>query len=289
MALDASMLVAVTAAEVGAVHKLRTNTRRVEAQLTLLDLLTTGPNALQLPSYRQQAKVVRKRLSKVRRAAGIVRDLDVQTEAITFDAPAKTAVTEGTPGDEIRHQAKQLRKHLQRQRDVEAEKLVSVLKRQELKLADSLREIEHIIKPALHATIPQALLIQRIEHWFAKETVALLALRKKDKKHDLQQTVASIDEETLHAIRKAGKLCRYMAESAPQGSRAQRIAQHFEAIQEAGGKWHDWLLLQQLSAGYHGKKAALTQRYANHAQAALADYHLRLAEQLPTVIEPTKP
>src|SRR4051812_25590665 len=105
IALDAALLVATTGAEVGAVHKLRTTTRRVEAQMRLLEMLTTGTKPIRLPDYAAEAKAVRRRLMKVRRAAGVVRDLDVQTTIIRMDAPAKSAVHQDSPGDIMRRQA----------------------------------------------------------------------------------------------------------------------------------------------------------------------------------------
>ncbi len=72
-----------------------------------------------------------------------------------------------------------------------------------------------------------------------------------------------------------------MAESLPTDlPAAKQIASRFEAIQEAGGKWHDWLLLQEIAAKHHGKDAALTDRYTQHRDAALASYQTHLATLL---------
>ena len=86
-------------------------------------------------------------------------------------------------------------------------------------------------------------------------------------------------------MRKAAKLCRYMAESAPEGSGVKQRAEQFEAVQEAGGKWHDWLLLARLSKGFHGKKAELTARYTAHSEQALAEYYKKLEELLPVLAQ----
>lgn len=53
-------------------HKLRTETRRVEAQISLLEQLRG------LPGFRKEAERVHRQLKKLRRAAGRVRDLDIQ-------------------------------------------------------------------------------------------------------------------------------------------------------------------------------------------------------------------
>ncbi len=286
VALDAAMLVAVSAAEKSAVHKLRTSTRRVEAQMTLLSVLARGEKPLQLPPYRNEVDAVRKRLRRVRRAAGAVRDLDVQSDAILADAPNGADLHEGTPGDTVRKQAKQLRKHLEAQREHEAARLVATLTEEEQKLAASLRTLEKTLKPVNARIVSQAKLVQDIERWFARQTHRVLQARAKANEtpqDTLRRHLEVLDEDALHTIRKAAKLCRYMAESTPETSPAHIMADRFEAMQEAGGTWHDWLLLQRLSARFHGKHAKLTERYGKHCEAALADYHLKLAELLPAV------
>jgi CHAD domain-containing protein len=287
-ALGAAMLVALASAEVGAVHKLRTATRRVEAQMTLLEALATGPKPLPLPPHADEVAAVKKRLRKVRRAAGAVRDLDVQCDSIRMDAPVKTEVDAGTPGDTIRKDAKKLRKYLEGQREHEVATLLAVLRREEQKLASSLLVLETVLKPARLKVVTQPVLVDRMEHWFTQVTHAVLRIRIKDDEQPndaLQRAVEALNEDALHAIRKAAKLARYMAESTPEGSPAYVLAEQFEAMQEAGGTWHDWLMLEQLSAEFHGKRAPLTERYRNHRDAALAEYHLKLVELLPTATE----
>jgi CHAD domain-containing protein len=287
MAMDAAMLVAVARAEGGAVHKLRTCTRRVQAQMTLLDALAGGAAPLLLPAHKDEVAVVVRRLRVVRQAAGAVRDLDVQCDAIRTDAPAKSAVHAGTPGDRIRTEAKQLRKHLKGQRAHEAATLMRVLRDEDERLAASLRALEKVLKPAGRRTVAHAVLVERIEHWFALRTRSVMRPREKageTTKDALMRTVQRLSEDALHTIRKAAKLCRYMAESAPEGSAVRARSQRFEAMQEAGGAWHDWLLLERLSSRFHGKEAALTVRYRKHRDAARAEYQLKLVELLPAVL-----
>ncbi len=285
LALDAAMLVAVTAAEVGAVHKLRTNTRRVEAHLRLVDLLEHATRPKSIPLHADEAKAVQRRLRKVRRAAGTVRDLDVQTDAIWYDAPARTAEQDGEAAAAVRREAKALRKHLNRTREVEAAKLIAVLQAQQQKLAAALHDLEKVMKPASGPIIGPEPMGSRIQQWFSSETRKLLAAdRKSDKKKSTLKTrLVQLDEDGLHTLRKAAKLCRYMAESAPEGSETKQLAEQFEAVQEAGGKWHDWLLLARLAKGFHSKKSELTQRYTQHSDQALAEYHRTLEELLPVL------
>ena len=282
ISLDAAMLVAVTAAEVGAVHKLRTGTRRVEALLRLIELVGSGSGAVKWPEHKKEAAAVHRRLRKVRQAAGAVRDLDVQTEAIWYDAPAKAAVHPGTPGEAMRKQAKQLRKHLESRRQHESEMLIRVLKAEEQKLAASMQVLEEALKVS-QRTVAHAALRRRIQQWFAAEAQSLL--RVKADSPELRLAVERLKPEQLHTLRKTAKQCRYMAESAPEGAHMRKVAEQFETIQEAGGKWHDWLLLAQISRRFHGPKAELTHRYSRHRDAALADYRLRLGELLPVLMK----
>ena len=285
VSLDAAMLVAVTAAEVGAVHKLRTTTRRVEAHLHLVDLLEHATQPKDIPQHGAEAKAVHGRLRRVRRAAGTVRDLDVQMDAIWYDAPAKTEEKKHEEVAAVRRQAKELRKHLTHTRAVEAARLIATLHSQQQKLAASLRALEQAMKPASVPAITPEAMAERIQQWFSGEIRKLLTPERKGRKAkvSLQTRVAQLDEEALHNLRKAAKLCRYMAESAPDDSPVRATAEQFEAVQEAGGKWHDWLLLARLSKGFHGKGAELSVRYARHRDEALKGYYQQLDALLPVL------
>lgn len=292
-ALDSAMLVAKTAAEKGPVHKLRTTTRRMEAQLVLLEQLTG------LPEHANEAAEVDRLLRRVRRAAAAVRDLDVQAEMIEADMPDRAAVTVGSRGDEVRKEAAKLVKKLAKKRVGETADLVATLRAESQPLAQALRALQLKMNPLAEAA-PSKLhrpvkgftaqeLGSRIQGAFAVRTARALHVPKgnqggglPDNTHALQR-LQHLNEDTLHELRKAAKQCRYMAESLPDGSpQARKLAQRFEYLQEAGGRWHDWLMLEALAARVHGKKAALTERYRNHRDAALAEYHLQLALEFTT-------
>lgn len=289
-ALDSAMLVAQTAAEKGPVHKLRTTTRRVEAQLVLLDRLPG------LPEHAKESAEVHRLLKRVRRAAAAVRDLDVQVELIANDLPDKAAVHEGTVGDEIRRQGRKLMKRLEKRRKTEATGLVATLRSESEDLAAAMRKLQKTMEPEEESGAAQQRRTRRgfsagdlngqIQQWFRKRTDGALQSRKRtDQEHALQR-LQHLDEETLHDLRKAAKQCRYMAEGLPEGSStAKKLAQRFEYLQEAGGHWHDWLMLEQMASRVHGKKAALTERYRHHRDAALAEYHLQLALEFTTGLQ----
>ena len=101
---------------------------------------------------------------------------------------------------------------------------------------------------------------------------------------DLRLAIERLNSASLHTLRKSAKLCRYIAESAPDDAVLRQTAERFEAVQEAGGKWHDWLLLTQIAGRFHGRKTELTLRFKKHREAALAEYRLRLVDLLPVLM-----
>src|SRR5579862_3826645 len=70
---------------IAAVHRLRTTIRRVEAQTKLLTQLRG------LPPHDRESRTLLKRLKKLRRLAGKVRDLDVQLDLIAAQSTPETA------------------------------------------------------------------------------------------------------------------------------------------------------------------------------------------------------
>jgi len=270
MRLEAAIVVCRVRPKKEPVHTLRKATRYVEAQLALLELVP------HLPMHAKEAKKVRKRLKSVRRAAGTVRDFDVQRTLVKADAPNGSAAKTDPPNDQMHRDAKALAKELKLQRDQETAKLTSVLRVEERRLAKRLTKLEDALEDAAQRPIPADRLAASIERWFQAHTPRSPA-NGSGGKRDLD----ALDEDALHALRKASKLCRYMAEGLPaELPAAKQLASRFEEIQEAGGKWHDWLLLHGIAAKHHGKGAALTDRYSQHRDAALASYRTRLAALL---------
>ncbi len=275
MRLEAAIVVCRVRPKKEPVHTLRKATRYVEAQLALLELVP------HLPEHAKQANKVRKRLKSVRKAAGTVRDFDVQRSLVKDDTPNKPTAKTDSSDDRMHRDAKALAKELKLQRNQETAKLTAVLSAEEKRLAKRLTKLEDALEPAVEHTVPADRLAASIEHWFHAHTPPPPANvgngRRTGRKHDMQLP----DEDSLHTLRKASKLCRYMAESLPADlPAAKRLAERFEAIQESGGKWHDWLLLQEIAAKHHGNGAALTDRYAQHRDAALASFQTQLADLL---------
>jgi CHAD domain-containing protein len=286
-ALDAAMVISRASPKKEPVHDLRTAARCVEAQLTLLDLLRG------LPPHKDQSDEVRKRLKKVRQATSVVRDLDVQRDLIQGDASAKAKWGKTSRDDSMRRDAKQLRKHLKKRREYRAIELVQVIRAEEPKLALALLNLEDALKPAKDRAVSATQLAMRIERWFCpnakhfRQAAAAVSTRTKKKNHTANhvQSIEMLNEDALHNLRKRAKLCRYMVESLPPDFlMAKQMASRFKVIHEAGGYWHDWLLLLEIAANREGKHAGLTERYAEHQAATLADYRSRLVDVLPGVV-----
>jgi CHAD domain-containing protein len=275
--LDAAMVVCRATPKKEPVHSLRKATRYVEAQLALLELVPG------LPPHKAQADKVRKRLKTVRQAAGTIRDFDVQQGLVRDDAPAKAAVRKNASDADgrIRHDAKALAKYLKRQREHDTAKLTDVLGHEEQRLAKAMKKLEDALEGSAERTIPATRLAANIERWFRANTPHLPANGRNGKSNGQASSVDDLDEDALHALRKASKLCRYMAESLPaEFADTKRLTGIFEELQESGGKWHDWLLLRQIAAKRQGKRAALPKRYGEHRDTALAGYQSRLVNLL---------
>jgi len=257
-ALEASILLCLAKPEKKAVHKLRTNTRRIEAQLELLSMLP------ELPPHEKQQADARRLLKKIRRAAGQVRDLDVQRDLIENEAAGKNGGTRPTP--DLRKEASQLRSNLKRKRDGEADDLRRLLKKHQSALPITFQKLLDVLAPAESLTLTELQLTGLVQDWYTSQTA-----------HPPSAAPLQ-NEDQLHEIRKQAKLARYLAESAPKSAvRAQRLAAKLEDLQEAGGHWHDWLLLAKISSKELGKSAKLPARFAAHADRSLAAYKRRLS------------
>jgi CHAD domain-containing protein len=185
------------------VHKVRTYSRRVEA---LLGDLVPDPS-------RNDRKLL-KLLTRLRKKAGRVRDLDVQMSNLRS---LKIASEAG--------QKSQLQRALAQERGKQAKKLAQSLHkektrelRKRLKRAAGDLEIPESAKP-LSVTMRE----------FAQ----------------LGRTQGPLTEKTLHQYRIAGKRARYLAEFAGKDPDAQRVIEQLKRMQDVIGDWHDWLKLSE--------------------------------------------
>jgi CHAD domain-containing protein len=228
------------------VHHLRTTTRRIEAQLELLALLPD------LPNHDRPAGKARKRLRKLRRAAGRVRDLDVQRDLVE------------SKSDE----ASQLRSLFKHRRERAAQQLIDTLHQQQAKLTRTLEATLEALAPAESLTLPAEHLATLALDWYARHA----------------PSTAKQDHRQLHSIRKAAKLARYIAESA-RSTPTRSVARTFESLQQSGGDWHDWLTLSGIAHHELGDSSRLTQTFTRRCERSLAKYqsHLKsLLQKLPS-------
>ena len=242
--LQAAITLALADPTAEPVHRLRTSTRRIEAQMELLELLP------ELPEHRKPAKKARRLLKKLRRAAGAVRDFDVQRKLLE-------QMEEQSASKKLGEAAHELRRTLKRKRAAEAEELLDVLKTEQRKLAPALEDLLEALEPAKGLSVSEAQISELTLRWYGEETSSIAE--------------GSDDEDSLHEIRKYAKLARYLAEAA-----APELAESFERLQEAGGVWHDLMTLAEIAEKQMGSKSALTRELAEQRDAAREAYRKAL-------------
>jgi CHAD domain-containing protein len=278
-ALEAALSVCLADPGHKAVHRLRTETRRVEAQLVLLQQMAA------IPEHRDEATALLKELKRLRRAAGEVRDLDVQRKMLeayeepqhaaadSNDVDLKTApgksgrksaakfrgktatgshnasVARGIPEAAqavLQKGAGDLRSHMASQREASVADLEKLLKKRQAKLAGAAEELLKALHDGEKQELPVEALLHHAEGVLRRD--ALLG----------RTPVAEMDEDELHTVRKAAKAARYLAETMPGQPEAVVAGQRFETLQDSGGQWHDLLDLARAARRFLGKSHALT-------------------------------
>ena len=235
------------------VHRLRTTTRRIEGQLAMLALLPD------IPAHAKFARKASGILKELRRAAGKVRDLDVQMDLIE-------AATPDHPPPSFEQDAEQLKSEFEDERDRAAKKLGKTLKKHQVDVTVELESLLDALDPAEALALSPTQLTQLVRRWYSDN----LPPDPKDNPDD---------PDHLHALRKNAKLARYMAENAPKPARSVRkLAGSFEEIQEAGGHWHDWLVLAEIAGNRVGRSSPLTRAFTQRCHMALTIYKRHLRE-----------
>ena len=254
--LEASVLLCLVRPGKVAVHRLRTSTRRVEAQLELLSMLPG------LPPHQQPA---RRLLKQLRQAAGQVRDIDVQRDLVRNEiAASKTGGAPSADG-ELRSEARLLRRALKRNGEEAADHLQRLLHKQRARLPLLFQELLDALAPAESVALSEAQMIALTRNCF------------QNRREPSLPDAGPQDTAELHEIRKRAKLARYLAESAPQSfTEAHRLAARFAVLQQVGGEWHDWLILSEFTADELGALAVLSRRFAAHSSRARRAFQRRL-------------
>ncbi len=245
--LEAALSVGVARPTPKAVHELRSSTRRVEAQLELLAAIKG------LPPYKPAAQNVHRRLEKLRRIAGKVRDCDVQDKLLKDEDHAMSSAVEA-PSD-LTKTKETLRRRITKDRQRAERKLVATVEQQLPKLARDTEALLAALKPAKELEVHVDELLATIEH----NAERMLSSREQGEDH-------------LHEIRKTAKRARYQCEAIP-GPQAAAKAKRLEELQDAGGAWHDLLDLATVCHKKFGAEHPLS-RVLEHLRDERLDIYL---------------
>lgn len=235
------------------VHKFRTNSRRVEALLSEV-----------APELTRNDKKLLKLLSRLRKKAGRVRDLDVEIAALR-----SLKVPEGNG-----HKS-QFVDALVQERTRHEQKLVKAFDRR------AAEEVRRRLKRAvIDIDIPKNT---------EPLTMTLSKLAKLGRDH------VTLTEKTLHQYRIIGKRARYIAELADHDADAKRVVDQLKHMQDVIGDWHDWLKLTQKAEALFGgiRDSALVAMLRNVTQAkfrqsvdAVAETRAALSSKKPEPVQP---
>ncbi|MGB9106216.1 MAG: CHAD domain-containing protein [Terriglobales bacterium] len=208
------------------VHLIRTTARRLEA---LPETLGSGADG--------KERKLRKRLKRLRRKAGGVRDIDVQIAAlrklkIGREQERKARLMQAL--NEKRSQREQgLAKALA---DKNVQKVRKALQRWSAGISSTTKP-----EPAASAAV-------------AREDDAVAAALRMFA--SLARQVRTLTPENLHAYRTRCKRIRYVAEMAGNVSEAKRIVNQLKRMQDAAGDWHDWQTLTQTAESLFSRALA---------------------------------
>lgn len=188
------------------VHRLRTTIRRIQS---LVDYCQ--PELIR----KQQDTLVD--LSKLRKRAGKVRDLDIQINLLN-------AIGNGS----TRADRRALEELLQGRRKRQADRLVVAARKLEgSKFAGHLRQVAAAVSSSpAGSNAPDAPLRQ------AQKQIADLAAQS--------ASHAQIRPKRLHETRIALKMVRYLAELAQESEEKKLFLEQLKAVQDTLGAWHDW-------------------------------------------------
>jgi CHAD domain-containing protein len=244
-AFNSAVTQCVEGAAPEAVHGVRTGSRRLQA---MLEAMLREDAAVPL---RQPGKRWLRQLKQVRRAAGTVRDLDVQRKLLEH-----WIANENTP---LEKQAGVLDAWLKGRR----KHLASDMQKKIGKRQQELEQRQAAFLAVLGSVGLDGGAVPRSSDAVALEQFVRSA-----------DAMPLLDVENLHDFRKATKKARYVAESGSAGEEYSSVARALKRVQDAIGDWHDWVCLSQeagaaLSKGGAELTASLGHEVDRHFSAAL--------------------
>jgi CHAD domain-containing protein len=242
-AFNAAVGQCIEDADSEAVHRVRTGSRRLQATLEAT-LREAGPTAHALE---RPARAWLRELKQIRRAAGAVRDLDVQRKLLENWVGEQMPRQDGAPGSsetippEMQAEMKQ------------AEMLDAWLKGERKHLAQGMQK--QIRKRQQGLAKGQGALFTAITRVPLGRSVAprsadAVALEDFVRASD---AMPLLHAENLHDFRKATKKARYVAEVGAEGNSG--VAKALKRVQDAIGEWHDWVCLGEEAKAALGQDA----------------------------------
>lgn len=193
------------------VHRFRTGTRRLQILLGELS-----------PKLDRNDKKLLKQLGRIRRRAGKVRDLDVQSAALrSLKIPREP-----------------------RRKTQLVNQLIELRGQQEKKLrkevdGSTVREIRRRLKRAA----------KRFDAEAGRDPLAAA----KSMLAGIHRAGAPLSEAVLHRYRILSKRARYAAEFANPSNESTAFIAELKRLQDALGDWHDWLTLTQTASHHLGE------------------------------------
>lgn len=216
-----------------AVHKLRTTSRRLDALLQV----TRTEHARALRAV-QAIDDVQRSLRKICKAAGPVRDCDVQAQLVASIGDRLVSNLRGKKRETISQEAHKLLKGVETKRKKLKKELLKTLSAIELPLQEELAVCEE----ALARLRPTS-------------TTPLECARRWLKSASPSSHIES--SEALHTFRKRTKGARYIAELQVRSPSSADLAQRLHAVHDAIGSWHDSDVLCQKALDVLGRKSTL--------------------------------
>jgi CHAD domain-containing protein len=178
-------------------------------------------------------------LAKVRKAAGLVRDLDVQRKIVSRLGRQLVRDRQEEATDDVKDDLEELHKHLRKERKSHAHCLRKLLSAFERPLRESLEDCEDKL-----ASLQPG---KTTPHEHAKNWLAACRHRGRFR-----------DPDDLHEFRKETKGVRYIAELQPELKSSIALANDVRAMNDAIGAWHDYEVLVEEAKSWIGKKSAVT-------------------------------
>jgi CHAD domain-containing protein len=232
------------------VHDLRTNTRRLEATLSALSLEQRG-----------EAKRLLRDISRVRKRAGKVRDMDV----LTAFAASLTA-------DRDRECKVRLLEHLGARRNKLAKRLHARIAKRRQSLRERLKGVAYDLDRATARAKDRQSMGTAASSQAAASALALQS--------ELAATPRHLGRKNLHPYRLKVKELRNVLRMARQEKDSEFI-EKLGAVKDAIGEWHDWqeLLAMAQKVLNHGSKCDVLGELKKTANGKYDDA-LRAAEDL---------